>query len=285
MSIKVKIIYSRKFKYKDESFVRGEKMKQFIVDAFTDKVFRGNPAAVCILDEWLPDELMLNITRENNLSETAFAVKVEDKYHLRWFTPKSEIDLCGHATLATSYVIFNYYCKDKMSITFTTLSGDLTVNRKNELYEMIFPVFNYKNVEVTDEMTEALGVRPVEAILSRDLVMILDSEDEVINLKPDFNKLIQLDGLIQGVTAKSKMYDCTSRIFAPKCKIKEDPVTGSTHCMIVPYWSEKLGKNKLIAHQSSERSGILYCELADSQVKIAGKAVLFATSYILPTFQ
>ena len=261
-------------------------MKQFIVDAFSDQVFAGNQAAICILEKWPSDEIMLNITKENNFSETAFAVKeTEDKYHLRWFTPKAEIDLCGHATLATGYVILEHYNINIASVTFKTLSGDLIVRQKGDLYEMDFPAYKFTRVEVTDAMEEALGVRPIDAVLSRDLLMILDSEDDVKKIKPNLEKLSKLDGLIQAVTAKGSDYDCVSRVFAPKCSISEDPVTGSTHCLIVPYWAEKLHKNKLTAFQASARTGVLYCELAcdgSCRVKISGKAALYSISEILP---
>ena len=258
-------------------------MRQFIVDAFTDRVFAGNQAAVCVLDEWLSDEMMMNITRENNFSETAFTVKEnDDTYQLRWFTPEAEIDLCGHATLATGYVILEHYNINISSVTFKTLSGDLIVKQKGDLYEMDFPAYAFKHVEVTDAMTEALGVRPIDAVLSRDLLMILDSEDDVKKLKPNLDKLAELDGLIQAVTAKGSTYDCVSRVFAPKCSIIEDPVTGSTHCLITPYWAEKLDKKKLTAFQASARTGILYCELLGDRIKISGKAVLYSISDILP---
>ena len=258
-------------------------MKQFIVDAFSDHVFAGNQAAVCILDEWQTDEMMLNIARENNFSETAFAVKEDkDTYRLRWFTPDTEINLCGHATLATGYVILEHYDINIPSVTFKTLSGDLIVRHKGDLFEMDFPAYKFEHVEVTDEMEEALGVRPIDAVLSRDLLMILDSEEAVKNLKPDLSKLGQLEGLIQAVTAKGSDYDCVSRVFAPQVGINEDPVTGSTHCLIAPYWAEKLGKNKLTAFQASKRTGILYCEVIGDRVKISGKAALYSISEILP---
>ena len=258
-------------------------MKQFIVDAFTDQVFAGNQAAICILDEWQSEEMMLNIARENNFSETAFAVKEDtDIYRLRWFTPETEIDLCGHATLAAGYIILEHYNINISNVTFKTLSGDLIVRQKGDLYEMDFPAYSFKHVEVTDAMEEALGVRPIDAVLSRDLLMILDSEEAVKNLKPNLDKLEQLDGLIQAVTAKGSDYDCVSRVFAPKIGIVEDPVTGSTHCLIVPYWAEKLKKNNLKAFQASKRTGVLYCELFGERIKISGKAALYSISEILP---
>ncbi|MBR1858553.1 MAG: PhzF family phenazine biosynthesis protein [Selenomonadaceae bacterium] len=260
-------------------------MKQFIVDAFTDRVFAGNQAAVCVLDEWLPEKMMMNITRENNFSETAFTVKEGDEYYLRWFTPSTEIDLCGHATLAAAYVIMEHYNINISSVTFNTLSGKLIVHQKDDLYEMDFPAYNYKKVAVTDDMTEALGVRPIEAVLSRDLLMVLPSEDDVKNLNPNLDKLSKLDGLIQAVTAASSDYDCVSRVFAPKIGINEDPVTGSTHCLITPYWANKLGKNKLTAFQASKRTGKLYCEYVGDRVKISGKAALYSISEIIPSYK
>ena len=258
-------------------------MKQFIVDAFTDQVFAGNQAAICILDEWQSEEMMLNIARENNFSETAFAVKENtDTYRLRWFTPETEIDLCGHATLATGYVILEHYDINIPAVTFKTLSGDLIVKHKGDMYEMDFPTYKFNHVEVTDAMEKALGVRPIDAVLSRDLLMILDSEEAVKNLKPDLDELSRLDGLIQAVTAKGSNYDCVSRVFAPKIGISEDPVTGSTHCLIVPYWAKKFGKNNIKAFQASKRTGILYCECGDERIKIAGKAALYSISEILP---
>ena len=257
-------------------------MKQFIVDAFTDEIFKGNPAAVCILKNFPNDEIMLKIAQENNLSETAFAVKKKNFYELRWFTPKNEIDFCGHATLATSFVIFTQIEKISNSIEFHTLRGNFSVSKKNNLIEMNFPAYEYKKISVTNEMCEAIGEKISEAYLSRDLLMILDDEEKVKNLRPNLEKLQKLDGLIQAVTARSKneRFDCVSRIFAPKIKIAEDPVTGSTHCLIAPIWAEKLNKNFLKCYQASERGGTLFCEIAGDRVKISGNAVLFAESEI-----
>lgn len=257
-------------------------MKQYIVDAFTDKVFSGNQAAVCIMNSWISKELMLNIAKENNYSETAFAVKEGEHYHLRWFTPGGEVELCGHATLATAYVIMRFYERELTAVTFETLSGILTVDKKDELYEMDFPAYEWENVPITDEMEEALGVRPVEACLSRELLVVLDSQEAVWNFIPDMEKLKRLDGIAVAVTARGTEYDCVSRVFAPKLSIPEDPVTGSTHCFIVPYWAKKLGKNKLTAYQASERRGVLYAECVGERIKIAGEAALYSVSDILP---
>ena len=253
-------------------------MKQFTVDAFTKKIFGGNPAAVCVVENFPPEELMLNIARENNLSETAFVVKEKNFYRLRWFTPAAEIDFCGHATLATAFVLFNFYETTAERIEFETLSGRFFVERKGKFFEMNFPAYKPKKIPVTDEMQEALGAKVLEAYLARDLLMILDSAEAVENLSPDFDKLKNLDGMIQAVTAADKNFDCVSRVFAPKIKIAEDPVTGSTHCLIAPYWSERLGKKKIIARQASARGGILHCEVLNERVKISGSAVLFSVA-------
>ena len=258
-------------------------MKQYIVDAFTDKVFGGNQAAVCVPDEWPSDELMHNIAIENNFSETAFAVKEGDDYHLRWFTPGGEIDFCGHATLGTSYVIFNFYEKEAAEITFHTQVGKLTVTRKGDLIEMDFPAYSLNRIEVTDRMEEAIGVRPLEAYIDRDLLLILPDADSVRNLQPDQDKLKEIDGLLVAVTAPSDddRYDCVSRIFAPKLSIAEDPVTGSAHCMITPYWCKRLGKEELVCYQASDREGVLYARQNADRVRVAGKAVLYSEGKIL----
>lgn len=256
-------------------------MKQYIVDAFTEELFKGNPAAVCVTDEWISDGLMRNIAAENNLSETAFAVKEGDRYRLRWFTPKDEIDFCGHATLAASFVIANFIEPGCKTIKYNTLSGDLSVEIKDGLFVMDFPRYRLGSVEVTDAMERALGARPTAAFLDRDLLMVLSSEKEIFGLKPDFSAMRDLDGLCIAVTAKGTEYDCVSRVFAPELNIPEDPVTGSTHCMIAPYWAERLGKSTITAFQASERTGVLYAEVRGERVKISGSAILFGVSEIL----
>lgn len=254
-------------------------MKQFIVDAFTDSIFKGNPAAVCVLSDWLSADLMLAIARENNLSETAFAVELTPgRYGLRWFTPGGEIDLCGHATLATAFVISQFYETDRKEWTFETLSGDFTVEKQDDYYEMTFPAYDLKPVPATDDMGAAFGGRPVEAFLGRDLLCVFEDEDFVRCMSPDAEKLSHLPGLLQHATVSGDAYDCVSRSFAPKLSVQEDPVCGSGHCHIVPYWAEKLGKSNILAFQASERTGILRCQLLDRAVKMAGQAVLFAKS-------
>ena len=252
-------------------------MRQYVVDAFTDSVFHGNQAAVCVLDQWPDDELMMHITRENNFSETAFTVREGGKWHLRWFTPGGEIDLCGHATLGTAYVLFRFYEKNSDRLVFTTLSGDLIVTKEGNLLEMEFPAYELEEVEITGKIIDALGVMPREVYRSRDLLCVLESADDVVGFKPDLDKLEKLDGLLVHITAKGESHDCVSRSFAPRLNIAEDPVCGSGHCHIAPYWSGRLNKNEIIAYQASKRSGILYCRVVDDKVFLAGKAVLFST--------
>lgn len=261
-------------------------LKQYVVDAFTDKVFSGNPAAICILDQWLSDGLMMNITRENNLSETAFAVKNGNGYDLRWFTPGGEIDLCGHATLACAFVLLNYYEQDKNSVIFSTMSGPLTVNRRDDLYEMDFPAYELKQVPVTQEMADAIGAAPKAAYMGRDLLCVLENAATVKNLSPDLEKVKKLDGLLLQVTAQAdeKEYDCVSRSFAPKLNVAEDPVCGSGHCHIIPYWAKEFAKefakDNLTAYQASPRGGVLYCRMDGSRVILAGKAALYSQAEI-----
>ncbi len=257
-------------------------MKQFIVDAFTDTLFKGNQAAVCVMDKWIPDELMQNIAAENRFSETAFTVKEGRIYHLRWFTPGGEIDFCGHATLGTSYVLLTFYEKEAEEIDFKTQVGILKVQRDGDTFVMNFPAYHCQPVAVTDDMKEAIGADITEAYLDRDLLLVLQDANTVINLKPDQSKVKNLDGLLVAVTAKGNDCDCVSRVFAPRVGVEEDPVTGSTHCMITPYWCKKLGKNHLSCFQASARTGKLYTGIDGDRVTIAGKAVLYSVGEILP---
>ena len=255
-------------------------MRQYIIDAFADEVFTGNPAAVCVLNEWISDDLMQKIAIENNLSETAFTVKSGGKYELRWFTPGGEIDLCGHATLATSYVIMNRYEKDRKSVSFETKSGTLTVQRLDDLYEMKFPAYSLKQIPVTQDMTEAMGAQPEAAYLGRDLLCVFDSPETIAQMKPDLDKIKELNGLLLHVTAKGIETDCISRTFAPKLAVDEDPVCGSGHCHIVPYWANTLAKSELTAYQASKRGGTLFCRLEGESVYLTGRAVLYAEAEI-----
>ena len=257
-------------------------MKQYIVDAFTDKPFAGNPAAVCVMDKWPSEDSMMKLAMENNLSETAFIVKEAEDYHLRWFTPGSEVELCGHATLASSFVILNYVEPESDSVSFNTMSGVLTVTRKGDLYEMDFPTYELKEIPVTDDMEKAFGVRPVKAVLGLDLVCVFENEEQVRKMEPDQAMLMKIEGRLQNATAAGSDVDCVSRSFAPKVAIAEDPVCGSAHCQIADYWSQVLGKKDILAYQASKRGGYLYCELkGNGRISISGKAALVAISEII----
>ena len=251
-------------------------MKQYVVDAFADRVFSGNPAAVCIVDRWPADALMQSIAMENNLSETAFALKTGDKYPLRWFTLGGEIDLCGHATLACAHVVLCFYEPQQSAVTFETRSGDLTVLKKGDLYEMDFPAYALTPTPVTQAMADAMGASPTAAYLGRDLLCIFDDEHVVRELSPDLEKVKLLDGLLLHVSARGRDFDCVSRSFAPKLDVAEDPVCGSGHCHIVPYWAGALQKEEIVAYQASKRGGTLYCGMQGARVKLAGKATLFS---------
>lgn len=264
--------------------VGGVFMKYYIVDAFTSEVFKGNPAAVCIIDkmsQWPDDIIMQNIAIENNLSETAFVIKNNDDYNLRWFTPENEIDLCGHATLAAAFVISNFVDNEKSIIKFNTVSGLLTVERNNDLYVMDFPSRKAEKVEIQPIYQEILGIRPIEAYKARDLMLVFQNEHQIKNAKPDFNMIKKLNDILGIIiTAKGQNSDFVSRFFTTIDGVPEDPVTGSSHCNLIPYWSERLEKSQMTALQLSKRGGVLYCEDLGERVKISGNAVLYAMGEI-----
>ena len=256
-------------------------MKQYIVDAFTNQPFSGNPAAVCVMDSWPSEESMMKLAMENNLSETAFIVK-EEGYRLRWFTPGTEVELCGHATLASSFVILNFYEPDSDVVQFSTLSGILTIRRNGNLFEMDFPTYELKEIPVTDVMEQAFGIRPIKAVLGLDLVCVFETEEQVRNMTPDQELLKQIEGRIQNATARGTETDCVSRSFCPKLAIAEDPVCGSAHCQIADYWSHELGRKRIKAYQASKRGGYLDCVLLDNgRIAISGEAVLVAVTEIV----
>lgn len=247
----------------------------FQVDAFTSRMFAGNPAAVCPLNEWLPDETMQSIAAENALSETAFFVPQGDGYGLRWFTPAVEVDLCGHATLGTAFVVMNCIAPDRTSVSFQTKSGELVVRREGDLYSLDFPARPPKKVDVDPRLAEALGAAPVDVLGARDYLVVYPSEEQVRALQPNMELLASVDRFAVIVTAPGKDVDFVSRFFAPAKGVPEDPVTGSAHCTLIPYWAERLGKNKLHALQVSARGGELWCEHLGDRVKMSGNAVLF----------
>lgn len=256
------------------------KIPIYQIDAFTGMLFKGNPAAVCPLSEWLEDGLMKNIASENNLSETAFFVKKQDEYELRWFTPEAEVDLCGHATLAGAYVIFTYLEKTLNKVIFNTKSGRLEVDREENLLSMIFPTREGERSEAPEALVKGLGKRPKEVYKSRDYMAVFETEQEIVSLNLNMSELIKLDGLGVIATARGDEADFVLRFFAPKMGVVEDPVTGSAQCTLVPYWRKILGKNKLIASQLSKRGGKLTCTDLGNRVKIAGEAVSYLEGYI-----
>ena len=249
------------------------KLPIYQVDAFTTHLFRGNPAAVVVMNEWLPDDVLQAIAAENNLAETAFAIPGSGEIPLRWFTPTVEVDLCGHATLATAHVLFRYHLPKLGKISFATKSGTLTVTRDRELLSMDFPSRPGRPIEVGEDLVAALGVRPREALLSRDLLAVFESEAEIRSLRPDFQRLMSIDGMAVIVSAPGVEVDFVSRFFAPKAGIPEDPATGSSHCTLVPYWAKRLGKTSLLARQLSARGGELRCEQKGERVAIGGATV------------
>jgi len=251
-------------------------MKYYIVDAFAENLFTGNQAGVCVLDYPLDDITMQNIAAENNLAETAFLMKLDNNYSLRWFTPEQEFDLCGHATLASAFVLFNFFEHNTDTLYFTTKSGILTVQRNQSLYVMDFPSRMPKPVEVIPLMEQALGLPVLEAHLSRDMVLLVPDESSVRLVAPNLNLVAKIPGcenLI--VTAKGTSADFVSRYFTPGISIPEDPVTGSAHSTLIPFWALRLNKSKMIAKQLSKRGGTLFCENCGDRVKIAGKAALY----------
>ena len=250
----------------------------FQIDAFTNKLFGGNTAAVCPLKEWLPDNTLLNIAKENNLAETAFFVHKENNlFHLRWFTPEIEMDLCGHATLASAYVIFNDLNYKSDEVIFETMSGKLAVKKVDNQLEMDFPSRPSSPSQLPEIISKALSIQPVEIFKSRDYVLIYNSENDIKNLKVSASVLsaINIDpgGII--VTSKGTNSDFVSRFFTPGASVFEDAVTGSAHCTLVPFWANRLNKNELHAFQISERKGELFCKLIEDRVTIKGSAVKY----------
>lgn len=253
----------------------------YIVDAFTSKLFSGNPAAVCPLDKWLDTALMQKIAAENNLSETAFFVKEGSGYHIRWFTPEEEVDLCGHATLAASYIYFNFIDKKTDRFVLNSLMGELAVEKEGELLSLNFPSQKpAANLNPEADLLNAFEVKPKEILKGVKNFLVFETENIIRNMKPDINLLkhVSGDGVI--ITAKGDKVDFVSRFFAPACGINEDPVTGSAHTHLIPYWSEKLNRKKMTALQVSARGGELFCEDLGERVKISGKAVFYSQGKI-----
>ena len=246
------------------------------VDAFAKEVFRGNPAAICPLENWLEAELMQRIALENNLSETAFFVKNGDVYEIRWFTPTFEIDLCGHATLASAFVIFECLKLEEKLIKFHShKSGELSVEKQGDVLILDFPSRPVSPADAPNGLIEAIGKQPKEIFKARDYFLVYENEQEILDIAPDFTALLKIDAHGFIVTAKGETSDFVSRFFAPEVGVFEDPVTGSAHCNLIPFWAEQLGKTELFGKQISARGGELFCELKGDRVKIGGNAVLY----------
>ncbi len=251
-------------------------IKIYQVDAFTEKVFSGNPAAVCPLNDWLPDSLMQNIAMENNLAETAFYVKEQDGYRIRWFTPALEVDLCGHATLASAFVLFNHEGYTGDTITFNSRSGPLAVSKRGDLLTLDFPADSLTEVSTFPELEEAFSIKPIRILKGKtDYMLVFNSESQIRSLTPDLTKVgkVKARGII--VTAKGDQVDFVSRFFAPQSGVNEYPVTGSAHTSLIPYWSQALKKTEMDAIQCSSRIGLLHCKMKGDRVEISGKGKTF----------
>lgn len=258
------------------------KQKIYQIDAFTDKVFTGNPAAVCPLDKWLNDDILQNIAMENNLSETAFYVKQDSMFYIRWFTPTVEVDLCGHATLATAFVLFNHENYSENIIHFySPRSGALTVTKNGEYLTLNFPADIFEQVAISDDIVNCFDLKPESVYKGKsDYLFVFEKEEDIINIRPEYDKIVKLDSRGVIISAKGNNVDFVSRFFAPQSGVNEDPVTGSAHTTLTPYWSKQLGKTELTALQLSNRKGYLKCRYLNDRVEITGKGKLYLTGEI-----
>ncbi|HPE75232.1 MAG TPA: PhzF family phenazine biosynthesis protein [Draconibacterium sp.] len=258
------------------------KLKIYQVDAFAENIFEGNPAAVIPLKRWLPDETLQKIALENNLSETAFFISLETGFQIRWFTPLAEVKLCGHATLASAHVLFQHLNYNESEIRFQSRSGILKVKKENDLIVLDFPASKISEIEIPEDLISAFNIQPKKCIKGRDdFMLIFENESTVSQLKPDFQQLVEAKTRGVICTSKSEKYDFVSRFFAPAVGVNEDPVTGSAHTMLIPYWSKELDKKEMIAKQISARGGVLHCKNLDERVEIGGKAVTYLIGEII----
>jgi PhzF family phenazine biosynthesis protein len=249
-------------------------MKYYVVDAFASKLFEGSPTGVCVLKRWPADDILLKVAEENALPETAFCVKNANDYQIRWFAPNAEVDLCGHATLAAAYCIAHYLEQNSSVVNFNSMSGPLKVTRKGDLYELDLPIRIPEPSEISEELIQALGGSvPDEVYVSRDYFLVYDSADTVLQIKPDFAKMAALD-FGDGVIITDT--DFVTRAFFPKLLTNEDPVCGSAHCNLIPFWAARLGKREMVSRQLSKRGATIYCRYEDDSVKVAGQVVLYS---------
>jgi len=256
------------------------KLNIYQIDAFAKNTFEGNPAAICPLQSWLPDEIMLNIANENNLSETAFFVNENDNFHIRWFTPYKEVDMCGHATLASAYVIFEILNYKKSEIIFNSKSGILKVSKDKEKYKMDFPVQKIVKCDIPSNLEKAFNIKPIECYKSMDYILVFNHEEDILNASPNLELLNNIDTRGVIITSKSKKYDFINRFFAPKYGVNEDPVTGSAFTQLIPYWNSILNKDNFMAKQVSQRGGEVFCTLKDNRVEISGYAKMYLEGVI-----
>jgi len=251
-------------------------LKIYQIDAFAEEIFTGNPAAVCPLDAWLPDEILQKIAMENNLAETAYYVKEKEGYRIRWFTPAVEVDLCGHATLASAFVLFHHEEYHGNQIIFNSRSGPLKVTKQNELFTLNFPIDISKEVELLPELITPFNFKPVKAFKGKtDYMLVFENETQIRNMNSDLGLISKIKARGVMVTAKGDKVDFVSRFFGPQSGVNEDPVTGSAHTTLAPYWSDVLGKTELTAIQCSARSGNLKCKLVRDRVEISGHGKTF----------
>jgi PhzF family phenazine biosynthesis protein len=257
------------------------KFRLYHVDAFSDRLFKGNPAAVCPLESWLDGRLMQNIAAENNLSETAFYAREKQGWRIRWFSPKKEVDLCGHATLATTHVLFSHEGEQGNVISFNSRSGILKVRKQDDLLVLDFPADKIKKVTAPASLVKAVGRKPLEAFRGReDYMLVYKSKKDILQIEPDFRALLKTRARGVIITAPGKEADFVSRFFAPQFGINEDPATGSAHTTLTPYWSKRLNKTELVAHQLSERQGKMFCKMRGERVEIGGRAVTYLVGEI-----
>jgi PhzF family phenazine biosynthesis protein len=262
------------------------KIPLFYVDAFTSEVFKGNTAGVCLLESWLPEEVLQSIAQEHNLSETAFVVKNNDYFQIKWFTPKNEVDLCGHATLGAAHVLFKIYNFGSKPIKFQSKSGILTASQSTDgKITLDFPSMTYKPFDKRKEITEALGKEPSELYISTKVLAVFKNEKDIISLSPNFEKMRTFDFMGIIATAPGEKCDYVLRFFAPKVGINEDPVTGSAQTVLIPYWTKRLKKQKMFSKQLSERIGEIWTELKDERVLLTGDAIIYMQGTIQITIK
>lgn len=256
------------------------------IDTFTDELFKGNPAGVCPLKEWIEKDIMQAIAFENNLSETAFYVKSGNTFEIRWFTPTTEVNLCGHATLASAYVEFNIKKNQNQKIIFNSKSGELSVTKENDLLSLDFPLDEYSKIDLSLELTEPFKIKPLEAYRAgADIMLVFENETIIEQMNPSLEKIKHIKTRGITVTSKGEFSDFVSRFFGPQSGINEDPVTGSTHTYLTPFWGKKLKKSSMKAIQLSNRGGLLNCKLKGKRVKISGKGVLYLDGKItIPSY-